>query len=299
MISFSRRLVCLFFLALTAASPLEARELVDQAGRRVTIPPNPLRVVSLAPSVTEIVFGLGQGHRLVGATQYSDYPDQARQLPRVGTYVRLDLERIMALKPDLCIAVKDGNPKAAVERLESLGIPVYAVDPRSLDAIMEAVARIGRVLGSEREAEGLRKDMRARIDAVAAKSAAISGNNPTVFYQIGSAPMVSVGKGSYIHELITLAGGVNIAAEAGMYPRYTEEEVVAAAPEVILISAMRSQESQAMRRRWERFPSIPAVQNDRVEMVDTDLFDRPSPRLVLALEQLFGILHPSAASEQP
>ena len=120
-----------------------ARCVTDQLGRMVSLPDDPKRIVSLAPSITEIIYGLGQEHRLAGVTRFSDFPPEAAKLPKVGSFVQLDLERIVALKPDLCIATKDGNPRAVVERLESLQVPVYVVNPRDLDSVMETVIEIG------------------------------------------------------------------------------------------------------------------------------------------------------------
>ncbi len=152
-------------LVLLAAAPAAARSLLDQAGRRVEIPDRPQRIVALAPSVTEIIFALGEEVRLIGVTAHCDFPPQAARLPKVGSYVRLDLERIVGLRPDLCVAVKDGNPKAAVERLEALGVPVFALDPRSVATVIRAILDLGVVLAVEPRAEALAAEMRARIDA--------------------------------------------------------------------------------------------------------------------------------------
>ena len=138
----------------------------DLLGRRFAVPANPQRIVSLAPNITEIVFALGQEHRLVGVTRYSDFPPAAESLPRVGSYVHLDLERIVSLSPDLCLGIKDGNPLEAVRRLESLGIPVYAVDPRNLASVMETLLTIGNLLGAQERADQVVGNMRRRIEAV-------------------------------------------------------------------------------------------------------------------------------------
>ena len=137
-----------FFLILQA----DAKTVVDQMGRKMTVPDSPKRVVSLAPSITEIIFALDQENRLKGVTTYSNYPPAALTLPKVGTYIRLDLERIVALNPDLCIAVKDGNPKAAADRLTELNIPVYAVNPRDIETVAQAVIEIGGLLNAEEKA---------------------------------------------------------------------------------------------------------------------------------------------------
>jgi iron complex transport system substrate-binding protein len=286
---------CLPVLLMT--EHLAARTLVDKVGRTVEVPDHPVRVVALAPSVTEIVFALGQEHRLVGASTHSDFPANAKNLPKVGTYVRPDLERILALKPDLCLAVKDGNPKALIERLEGLGVPVYAVDPRSFAAIIEAVQGIGEILGVEGEAGVVTNEMQRRIEEVR-QVAAMATTRPRVFYQIGLAPMVSAGQGTFLHEMIELAGGDNLAAGEELYPRFAPEEVVTLAPEIILVSAMRSEGVRAQ-EHWARFGAIPAVREGRVHAVDSDLFDRPSPRLVLALEEMARLLHPELFGERP
>ncbi len=169
----------------------------DLLGRSMAIPKNPRRVVSLAPNITEIVYALGQAHRLVGATTYSDYPAAADKLPKVGSYVHLDLERIISLAPDLCLAIKDGNPIASVSRLESLGIPVYAVDPRDLGSVMDSMSRIGGLLQAEEQAETLVRDMQRRIRVVESLVAK-TGHRPGLFFQIGVSPIVSVGTNTFI-----------------------------------------------------------------------------------------------------
>jgi iron complex transport system substrate-binding protein len=279
-------------LALLAGSPADAKVVTDQAGRRVEIPDRPRRVVSLAPSITEIVFALGQEQILKGVTSYSNFPPQASGLPRVGSYVRLDIERIIELRPDLCIAVKDGNPKATVDRLQALGVPVYALDPRSVPTVIQAILEMGAVLNAGDQAERLARDMRSRIQRVTDRLAG-AVRRPRVFFQIGDAPIVSVGTNTFAHELIGLAGGNNVAAGATGYPRFNREQVLALAPDVIVISSMdRTGSIEQTRQEWSRWPSVPAVRDNRIHLVDSDIFDRPSPRLVTGLEQLAGFIHP-------
>ena len=144
----------------------------------MSVPDNPLRVVSLAPSITEIVFALGEGDRLKGVTQHCDFPAEAQSLPKVGSYVHLDLERIVALKPDLCIAVRDGNPGNVVTELEAFGIPVYTVDPRNLDTAVDTVLEVGQLLNATTKAQHLANEMRARIERVKVRVAG-TGATPT------------------------------------------------------------------------------------------------------------------------
>lgn len=261
-------------------------------GRRVEIPEKPQRVVALAPSITEIIFALRRQDRLVGVTNYSDYPPEATKLPKVGSYVHLDLERIVALKPDLCIAIKDGNPRVVAQRLNSLKIPVYAVNPRNLATVMQTVLQIGDLLMAGEKANLVVQQMKSRIQRVASLVAK-STHRPRVFYQIGISPIVSVGTHTFMHELIVLAGGINLAQGPVAYPRFSREQVLALAPEVFIITSMaRVAVFEQVKKDWRRWPSLPAVRNNRIFLEDSNLFDRPTPRLVDGLEVLVRLIHP-------
>lgn len=273
----------------------ETRIVRDQAGRSVRVPANPERVVALAPSVTEIVFALKQERRLVGATQFSDYPPEAEEVPKVGSYIRLDLEKITVLAPDLCIAVKDGNPVDVVNRLEALNIPVYAVDPRSLDTVMTAILGIGELLNATDAAASMVGDMKHRMSRIR-QLAANAKERPGVFFQIGVSPIVSAGTPTFIHELITAAGGRNLAAGDTPYPRFSREQVLALAPDILIITSMaRGELFQKVKQEWMGWPDMPAVQSRRVFILDSDVLDRPGPRMVDGIERLFEIIHPDLA----
>jgi len=289
-------IVVLMFVALTSL-PAGARQATDQLGRKVVLSDDPQRVVSLAPSITEIIFALGQEHRLKGVTRYSDFPPEAVNLPRVGSYVQLDLERIVALKPELCIAIKDGNPREIVERLESLGIPVYAVDPRNLEAVMETILEIGKLLDASEAAKALVADMQYRIQQVRFRAAKAS-HRPRVFYQVGIFPIVSVGTNTFIHELIVSAGGDNLTEGPIPYPRFSREQVLVLSPEVLIISSMaRGEVFERVKTEWSRWSELPAIKNQRIFLVDSSLFDRPTPRLVDGLELLGRLIHPELLEE--
>lgn len=276
-----------------------ADTIVDQLGRTVSVPEHPERIVALAPSITEIVFALNVDDRLAGVTRFSDYPEAAHRLPKVGSYVHLDLEKIVSLAPDLCIAVKDGNPIGVIRRLEAVGIPVYAVDPRDIDSVIDTIVELGRVLDARPRAEALAADLRRRVDQVRS-SAGKAPRKPKVFFQIGIAPIVSVGTETFIHELIELAGGTNLAAGSTPYPRFSREQVLAMAPEIFIITSMaRGQTFQRVKSEWEQWPSMPAAKTGRILLVDSNLFDRSSPRLVDGLEELARIIHPEIFGEAP
>ncbi|MBS3732821.1 MAG: cobalamin-binding protein [Desulfobacterales bacterium] len=264
----------------------------DHAGRQVDVPENPIRVVSLAPSITEIVFAVDRGDRLVGVTEYSNYPQNAREIPSVGSYVYLDLEKIFSLEPDLCIAIKDGNPIGVIRRLQELDIPVFAVNPRDLESVMTSLSDIGALLGTKKKADEVVADMKTRIKRVRQKVDEIS-RRPGVFFQIGISPIVSAGTDTFIHELIVEAGGRNLAADNTGYPRYTTEEVLALAPEIIVVTSMaRAQMFDKVLKKYQKWEDLPAVAHNRIYLVNSDLVDRPSPRLVKGLEKLTRLIHP-------
>ena len=178
------------------------------------------------------------------------------------------------------------------EKLEALKIPVYTVNPRDLDTVMDTLLEIGGLLHAEKRALALVGEMRARIAEVKSR-VANTKERPTVFFQIGIVPIVSVGTHTFIDELITTAGGRNLAAGSTPYPRFSREQVVALEPEVIIITSMtRGQDFEPVRDEWNQWGSLPAVRNHRVYIVESNLFDRPSPRLVEGLELLARLIHP-------
>ena len=282
----------IIFLIICTPCPGVAKTVIDQLGRKVRLPDHPTRIVALAPSITEILFALKLSDRLVGATQFSDYPAAARSLPKVGSYVQLNVEKIVALGPDLCIAVKDGNPITAISKLEGMGIPVYAVDPRNLEAVMGTMEELGRLLDVTDRASAIVSHMHTRIDRIE-QCIATASHRPTVFFQIGVSPIVSVGTSTFLHELITMAGGINLAQGKTPYPRFSKEEVIVLRPEVMIITSMARQAVfEEVKRDWQQWEAMPAVKNNCIYLVDSDVLDRPSPRLVDGLEMLARLIHP-------
>jgi iron complex transport system substrate-binding protein len=286
-------------ILLACGLPIMAKTAEDQLGREIRVPDDPKRIIALAPSITEIIFALGQQDRLKGTTQFSNYPAEAAKLPKVGSYVRLDLERIVALNPDLCIAIKDGNPKGIIDRLQSLNIPVFAVNPRNLESMMQTIQKIGSILNASQKANTLVKDMRSRIQQVDALVSRID-RRPRVFIQIGISPIISAGRNTFIHELVVRAGGINVAAGNRAYPHFSREQVFALAPDVLIITSMaRSGAFEKAKADWNRLSHMPAVREKRIYTVNSDVFDRPSPRLLDALEILTRLLHPKLFKEGP
>lgn len=265
--------------------------LTDEAGRRVVVPDRCERIVSLAPSITEIIFALGAGNRLVGVTQFSNYPPEARRIAKVGSYVHLNIEKILALRPDLVIGIKDGNPKVVVERLSELGIPAFIINPESLDDTLVTIQNIGKVIGADESATSLTRQMATRMGEVDRRVQGAS--RPRVFFQIGIEPIVSAGRGTFIDALIQRAGGLNVFGGKSAYPRLNVEHVLIERPEIIFISSMaREGGFERVRQFWLQWPDVPAVKNDSIYIIDSDILDRPSPRIIEGLETLARLIHP-------
>jgi iron complex transport system substrate-binding protein len=283
----------LMFVTLACSNvSAEALNFIDQAGREVTLSGHPRRVVSLAPSITEIVYALGAQQLLKGATLYSDHPEEAKMLPRVGSYVKLDLERIVALRPNLCLAVKDGNPRHIIEKLDRLGVKTFVLNQRNINDIVETVDVLGRVLGVEENADKLVLSMQLRLKRIKEMVADVK-STPRVFFQIDASPIITAGRDTFIHELITRAGGINLAETKTGYPRYSWEDILLMEPEVVIIASMAGGYSpEELKADWKKWKQIPAVHTNRVYVVDAGLIDRPTPRLLDGLETFVSIIHP-------
>jgi len=281
-----------------AGTAVAEKTVVDPTGRSVRVPDRPSRIIALAANITEIVFALRQQHLLVGATQYSNYPAGAARLPKVGSYIRPDLERILSLRPDLCIGVKDGNPIAVVRRIMELGIPFYAVDPRNVSAVVETVQAIGDLLGAGENTARVVGGMNHKLDRIR-RLVAGSRDRPRVFLQIGISPMVSVSPSTLVGELITLAGGRNVVEGSNRYPVFSMEQILSLAPDVYIITSMaRENIFEDVKREWQQWQQMPAVRNKRIYLINSDLTDRPSPRLMEGLECLTAAIHPELIDMQ-
>jgi iron complex transport system substrate-binding protein len=264
----------------------------DEVGREVAFRFPPGRIISLAPNITEILFDLGLDEEIVGVSIHCNYPEKAKTKVRVGSYISVDFERILFLKPDLIIATGAGNTREMVERLEKLGFPTYVIFPKNLSDILKSILHLGRVVNREKEASRVVQEMNQRSQRVVERAKSLP--RPRVFLQIGEAPVVTVGKGSFADDILQLAGGENIAStEKEMYPRFGIEEVLKRAPEVILISSMNPKgDYEKVLQEWSRWKMIPAVKNGRIHLINSDLIDRPSPRIIEGLEEIARLLHP-------
>jgi len=264
----------------------------DALGRTVTLNTPPKRIVSMAPSLTEILYYLGLEDRIAGVTQFSYYPPEAAQKPNVGSYINLNAERIVSLNPDLAIGTKDGNKPTTVRLLEQAGIPVYIVNPRNIEDVISTIYAIGELCGVGKRAKELSTGLGTRVNRICART--MSLKRPLVFLQINIKPIMTVNKNTFHHDVIRLAGGDNMARDEPItYPRISIEEVMRRGPDVIIISSMeRGGSFERARKDWVKWSSIPAVKERRVHLINSDLLDRPSPRIVKGLETMARLIHP-------
>jgi iron complex transport system substrate-binding protein len=289
------KLLFLLFLVVisgTSTSFSATQTFIDEVGREVTFPFPPKRIVSLAPNVTEILFGLGLDEEIVGVSIHCNFPEKAKRKVRVGSYISLDFEKIASLNPNLIVATGAGNTRDMVDRLGKLGFQTYVIYPKNFKDILLSIAHIGQVVNREKEARAIIDGMRRRSERVIELTQGLP--RPKVLMQIGDVPIVTVGKGSFADDLIRLAGGENIAGkEKEVYPRLGMEEILKRSPEVIVISSMDPKgDYQKILQEWTRWKTIPAVMNGRIYLIDSDLLDRPSPRIIDGLEELAKVLHP-------
>jgi iron complex transport system substrate-binding protein len=270
----------------------------DDLGRTVAIanyPPK--RIVSLAPSCTEILFALGLGDRVVGVDRYSDYPPEAVNItPKVGGFADISIETVLGLKPDLVLAT-GGVQVKFVELLEEHGLAVVVLSPKDLEGILNDILLVGKSAGEEVAGERLVAEMRQRVDVITERTRDIPAEErPKVYYEIWHNPLMSAGSGSFTNELIKLAGGVNIFEDmATEFSEVSVERVLSGNPDVIVLSPPDapmpgvSPEELKARPGWD---GIKAVKDGRIYQIHPDLLNRPGPRIVDGLEALAEVIHP-------
>jgi iron complex transport system substrate-binding protein len=276
---------------LWCGSPVSAAiTVIDDAGRQVTLARPAQRIISLAPNITELVFAAGAGDRLVGVAEYSDYPEAARAVRRIGGGNGLDLEAIVALAPDLVIAWQSGNPSQAVTRLQALGLTVFISELRHLPDIPDSLRRFARLAGTGAAAARQVSDFEQHYEQLNRR---YSGRAPVpVFYQVWERPLMTVNGQHLISDVIRLCGGRNVfAGLPALAPQISTEAVLAANPEVIVAGSGSGSEPTAVAlARWRRWPGLAAAADGHLFVIDRDLLVRPTPRILQGAEQLCTLL---------
>ena len=246
------------------------------------------RIISLAPSTTEILYALGVGDRVVGVDQYSDWPPAAAKVARVGSDLSPSVERIVALKPDVVFIATSANSRELPEELERLGVHVVISHIATLDDLWRDIAATADAVGRHDAGVALVAELRARVAAIHARVAALPA--PKVAVVVWAEPLTIVGGHSFVDDVIRAAGGDNIAGDSQQpYPQYSVERLLARAPEVIVVGSHKGGPTLAP---LTAHASLPAVKNGRIHSVDGDLLFRPGPRLVEGVELLSRLFHP-------
>jgi iron complex transport system substrate-binding protein len=269
-----------------------ARSFVDDTGRKISLVKTPVRIVSLAPSITEVLFAIGAGGQVAGVTQFCDFPPEVSTKPKVG-YANPNLESLVALQPDLILAPKEFLKPDLLASLHHLRIPLFIFSGQTVDDIFSQIETIGRMTDHQAEAAALTMEVRRHIAAV--KQLVQGQSQVRVLYVLNSQPLITVGPGSYIDQLLGLAGGLNVAAKSATpYPRLSMETVLAEDPEVLVFPVGESEGiSESEQHAWRQWSVLSAVKQARLYQIPADLLNRPGPRIGQALERLATLLHPS------
>lgn len=251
---------------------------VDDAGLTVTVQRPARRIVTLAPSAAEIAYAAGAGNQIVATVEYSDYPEAAKQLPRVGGYSQLNIEAIVAANPDLVIAWESGNSPSAIAKLRQLNIPVYLSQPNKLADITSNIQRIGLLAGTADDAQ---KSVREFEKNYTTLSRTYAKRSPVrLFYQISPNPLLTIGGQQIITDAIRLCGGVNIFANLKpMAPRVSFESVIAENPEAIMTSGMQELRPELL-DAWKKWPNLTATKRNNLFFIESDLINRGGPRIL-------------------
>ena len=265
-------------------------KVTDFLGREVTIEKEPQRIVSLAPSTTELIYALGAGNKVVGVTDFDNYPPEVKDVPKVGGFKGPNVEAITAQKPDIIFA-STLSGKEQMESLEKMGIPVVMLEAKNIAQIYQSIRIIGQITGTEKKGEELIKQMQDKIKEINDKVKDLP--KVSVFYLVSLDGNWTSGKGTFIDELINLAGGKNVAEDVNGWAQYSVEELVKKNPDVIITSPHAGDVKDI--KNMAGYKDTNAVKNDKIFVISNDdIISRASNRIVLGLEEIAKFLHPEA-----
>lgn len=261
------------------APPGQAQEVVDDEGRRITLAAPAERIISLAPSLTELLYAAGAGDKVIAVVEYSDYPEEAQSLPRIGRHDLLDMERILQLQPDLIVAWQSGNPRASINRLRELGLTVYTAEPKSLEAIPSHLERLAILAGSTDTGARASREFSNALQELQIN---YSDKAPVrTFYQVWNSPLITAGGNELINDIIELCGGENIFANLSLVaPKVSTEAVISRNPQAIVASGMDIERPEWL-DDWKRWPDLTAVKAGNLFFIPPDYLQRHTPRALL------------------
>ncbi len=286
-----KRAGVLFALALSiilySSNYTHAEIFTDGIGRKIELTKRPERIVSLAPNITEILYSLQLGNKVVGVTDFCDFPEEAREKPKIGWIISPGLEKIVSLRPDIVFATTEGNKPEIIDELERMNIKTYVLNSHDINSVLNDIAAIGNVTGQSSAAQELVSSLTSRLDSV--KKMASAGRHKRVIYLVSTEPVISAGPGSFIHDLIMTAGGINVLSDSQIrYPRIDMEHIILKDPEVIIAPSDLIEQIQGWKKRWG---GISALRNGSVYPVNPDLVSRPGPRIIDGLELIYKYIN--------
>lgn len=282
-------------LFVLSSGPSAAAVFSDALNRQISLRQPPQRIVSLVPSVTEILFELGLEKRIVATTDFCTYPEAAQKLAKVGDYADPSLESILLHQPDLIIAGADMNRPALIRRLELMGIPVFVVYPQTVEDTLTTIQNIGQITGTEIRGKQLVDSLKARIQRVQLKVAKLT--QPTTLACVMLQPLTVAGTDTFVAAIIHIAGGQNVVSKGpSRYPTWNTEALLTVDPETIIVSTYPGQPSP--KHFFDRWPQLQAVRNQRIIQIEADWIHRPGPRMILGIEALAKALHPEISIDE-
>ncbi|WP_227519625.1 cobalamin-binding protein [Marinobacter sp. ANT_B65] len=276
--------VALGFLIVMVVQTLSAGEIqrcaVDDVGQELCIPAPAHRIVTLSPGATELIFAAGAGDKVVAVVNYSDYPPEALKLPLVGSHTRVDMEALLALRPDLVITWVTGNPPAQMELIDELGIPTFAIEPRTFEGVSSVIERLATLAGTEQE--GLAEAERFRVGITALAEQYRNAKPIPVFYQVWEQPLMTINNDHLIGKVLQLCGGVNVFGDMPrLVPRISAEVVLQADPHAILTGSVEGVSDDQL-DSWKQYSELTAVKKNNLFFVPASPISRPTPRLLEA-----------------
>jgi iron complex transport system substrate-binding protein len=262
----------------------------DDLNNVISLTSIPHRVISLAPSMTEMIYAVGAGEQLIGNTLYCNYPEEAKIVTKVGDMISIDYEKILSLKPDLIFITVEGNVKNGYEKLTRLGFKVFVSNPRNYSGIKKTFKDLGKIFGMEDKANQTIKNWDERYNKITDEVKKYPAKS--AMFIIGLNPVILAGKNTFINELLTSAGLTNIASDSPLnYPIFSREEIIKRNPDYIITTGMSSEENKEQISIYREWKTLKAIQKKCVLIVNPDLYLRPGPRFIDALEDLFKKLH--------
>lgn len=276
-------------------SPSQAHEtagisILDDFGNEIKLEAPAQRIISLAPSNTEILFAVGAGDKVIGVTTFDDYPEEVLQIEKIGDFNGMNLERIIELEPDLVINYGEGITEET-QRLVEAGIQIAGFEPESIEEIVETIKRVGILTGKVAESETLAGEM---LKKEAELIGMVQGlKKKTVFYEIWHEPLMAAGPGSFVDQLIQLAGGINVAGDAeSEYPQFDLEQLIERNPQVYLTANDLPEKTVESIKSRPGYENIEAIKSDQIYLLNGNIMSRPGPRIIEALELLIKAIHP-------